>query len=450
MTRSVFAGAHRLLFTDGTASSSVAQTLLWRLGALTVSFGTGVVTARALGTAGRGEFTAIGLWPQLLAYLLTFGVPISLIYNVRRMPERRDEFFSAAVVIAVVSSICAGIVGVFVIPIALAKYPHWVVMYGQVAMIFGPQFSLGLVLGAAFESRGDFRDSNLLRNVSPFAILVLLFGLLLTHRFTPVTAFFAYSLPPLVSVAYFLRRELRSFVRSPGAILTAARQLLSYGLRAYIIDVLNTISTQVDQLLVVGFLSASELGLYSVALSASRVLVVAHGSIVTVLLPRALSLDESDAFNLIGRATRISLALTGAAGVGLALFAPVLVPRLYGAGFWPSVGVVQILSLEAVLSGAVYVLAQGFMISGQPTAVSTVQAVGLALTVPLMLLLMPRFGLLGAASALCLSTSARLIFVMAAYPLRLRRAVPSLILTPADLRYLRQKVMPLLAHGGAP
>jgi O-antigen/teichoic acid export membrane protein len=108
----------------------------------------------------------------------------------------------------------------------------------------------------------------------------------------------------------------------------------------------------------------------------------------------------------------------------------------YGSEYVEAAGALRILVIEVVLSGATYVLAQSFMALGRPGVVTVLQATGLSLSVPLMLVLIPRWGIYGAAVSLLASTVARLIFVIAAYRVFLKIHSPSLIPNRDDLKLL--------------
>ena len=64
---------------------------------LIVGLLTGIITARVLGAAGRGEMAAIIYWPQLLSYVLTLGLPSALIYNMKSRPEEAESLISVAI-----------------------------------------------------------------------------------------------------------------------------------------------------------------------------------------------------------------------------------------------------------------------------------------------------------------------------------------------------------------
>jgi len=89
-----------------------------------------------------------------------------------------------------------------------------------------------------------------------------------------------------------------------------------------------------------------------------------------------------------------------------------------------------------VLSGATLVLAQAFMALERPGVITALQVVGLLLTLPLMLVFVPRLGIVGAGLALLISTSARLIFVLASFPVFLNMPVPNILPKTEDIRFM--------------
>jgi O-antigen/teichoic acid export membrane protein len=189
----------------------------------------------------------------------------------------------------------------------------------------------------------------------------------------------------------------------------------------------------VDQALVVSLLSPVAMGTYAVALSASRVLNALQTSIVTVLLPSVAAKPPAEVVALTSRAVRVSTALAAIGAAAIALAGPLALRVLYGAKFVGAVPVFRILLVEVVLSGATLILVQAYMAIGRPGVVTGLQALGLGLSIPLMLLLIPRFGLVGAALALLISTCVRLTLTLAGYPRLLRTRVPKLLVTVDDV-----------------
>ncbi len=412
---------------------TVGQTLISRVAIQGLNAGTGVLTARLLLPAGRGELAAITLWSQFLAGLVSFGLPSALIFYIRSRPERTRELLGSALGLSTLLSVVVGVIGAFCMPSWLRQYPPWAIHTAQWFLLVTPLCSAVAVLRAALEANNAFTTSNFAQLLNPVATLAFLLVLLALHRFNTFTASCAYifAIVPVLTLLVWQARHL--LVNQSLPSVSSSRLLLTYGLRSYGIDLLGTLALQVDQVLVVAFLKPSDLGVYVVMLSLSRVLNVFQASVVMVLFPKAAGLSQDVAVALTVRAARVSLFLTGACAAAIALIGPGLLQLFYGKAYVHAVGSLRLLLLEVTISGCVFVLAQAFMALNRPGTVTLLQALGLALSVPLMLLLIPRLGILGAAFALLISTCTRFIFIYFAFKFTLRVPLPSLLPQKEDL-----------------
>jgi O-antigen/teichoic acid export membrane protein len=429
---------------SGTAA--VVQSIFARFAILAVNVLTGVITARVLLPQGRGESTAMCAWAAGISTAFAMGIPTAYTYFARREPEARRELFSAAAVACVCSGVLAGLVGVAIIPHLMRQYDKSVVQFAQLMMVFGPQMILLYLLQQALDARSQFSDSNRLRYLAPSATLVLLLVLAFFHVLVPRTSALAYFLP-MVAVTIIALYQLRDmFPLRFAAFYPSLRKLYGYGLRIYPLDLLNQFALMIDQVIVIGFLSAAQLGIYSAALSASRMINVFPLALNTVLFPKAAGLSDADIANLAGRSARITTGLSAVGGIVMILAVPIILPLLYGRAFSAAAPITRVLIVEAVLSGPASVLTQAFIASGRATTASIFQIVALSFSIPLLLILVPRFGLMGAAVAILASTIARLLMISFSYPLILKRRIPNLLMTLSDLRYLRGALS--LGHRG--
>ena len=405
---------------------------------------TGILTARALLPTGRGQLAAMTLWSLFLASLTTFGIPSSLVYFLRSRPDRRGDLITSGLVMAGALGVITGIVGAILMPQLLHKYPLWLIRDAQWLMIVTPICSLTFVGRAILEAHSQFSASNVSQVLNPLFTLLALLALLLTHHLTVLSAALCYILA-IVPVATVLIRRVKPWVdRTARPSLAACKLLLSYGMRSYWIDLLGTLSFQVDQVLVISLLTPADMGLYVVMLSLSRMANVFQNSVITVLFPKATGQTPERIRDLTGRAGRVSFVITACATLLVGLLGPTLLKVFYGKDYTSATGCLRILLVEVTLSGLVFILAQAFMALNHPGTVSLLQGFGLALSVPLMLVLIPRFGITGAAISLLLSTSARLVFICAGFPFYLKMPVPDLVpkrddFTPLLLRLRRSR-----------
>ena len=402
---------------------------------------TGILTARALAPAGRGELSAMILWYVFLASVFSFGVPSALTYRLRRHPEQLSELSGAALVLALLISAFAGTVGYFGLPHWIPQYSPEVLLFARIFLLNTPVSVLVGIGRATLESQGDFTASNLSLIGPPALTLAGLSVLWWTHTFTPINAAWCYvlaGLPPLLWMGRSFYRAVRPRFRR---LQSSVRLLVSYGIRSYGIDLCGTLSIYVDQALVVRILSPGSMGTYVVALSLSRILNVFHTAVVMVLFPRAVSRPAHEVLALTGRAVRMTTCATTICGAGIMFAGPHLLVLLYGPEYRAAAAILRILVVEVVIAGATQVLSQAFMALSRPGVITALQAVGLLLTLPLMLLLVPRFGIEGAAVSLLLSTCARFAFVLASFSRFLGLPCPGLLPRLADLSFFYDAVL---------
>ena len=429
----------RWLSQGRSSTAATLQTLLTRVFILAINMATGIITARVLAPLGRGEQAAMGLWPQFLAYAMTLGLPSALLYNLKRHPDKKSEMFSAALVLGTAMGLVATLTGIIFIPSWLNQYSTEVIQEAQWLMLTAPLALLTVTFTAALEADNNFATANQVRYLPPLLTLVTLGVLALTQTLTPLTSTLAYLLSGIPIFFWMLGQLWNRFHPRWYGIGKYYKPLLSYGLRSYGIDLLGTLSGQVDQALIVGLLPPASMGLYVIALSLSRMLGVFHSSIVTVLFPKTAARPVAEVVDLTGRAARVSLAFILLVAVAAIILGPMFLGLLYGSKYMGAVPVFRILVIESVISNTAWILIQAFMALGKPGTVTILQGIALGLTVPLLLVFIPAYGLLGAGLALLCSSTVRAISALVCYPLVLKVRPPGLIMTREDLYFILDK-----------
>ena|SRR5450631_1168650 len=143
---------------------------------------------------------------------------------------------------------------------------------------------------------------------------------------------------------------------------------------------------------------------------------------------------------MAGTAARISTLCTACIGLFVALLGPTVLHVLYGRDYMVASPILRVLILEVILGGMTMVLAQAPMALGRPGVVTILQMIGLGLTV-LMMILVPRFGILGAGYSLLISTACRLIFIAMSFEWFLKVPCPRLWLNGSDLAFTFSKAL---------
>jgi O-antigen/teichoic acid export membrane protein len=422
---------------SGGGGRAVLTTIVSKFGILLINAATGIMTARALKPEGRGELSAMILWPVFLSFVTTLGIPSSMIYVLRRRAAHQGLFIVNGFMMTLCLGLIACVAGAAVLPFWLRhQYSAHVIFYAQMFMLVTPLLSLTLTGRATLEANGHFNYSNQILILYPATTLLGLLVLFGFHRLSPVSAALAYAFNAVPSFAYMVYRTLPLLETRWQISINACKTMLSYGLRSYGVDLLGTLALQVDQVVVVSMLSAGQMGVYGVILSLSRMFNLFQTSIVTILFPKASGRPAGEVLALVERSARVGTMLTACCCLVISLMGSKVLALVYGREYAGNTRCLQILLVEVTISGCVFILAQAFMALGRPGVVSILQAVGLGLSVPLMLLLVPRFGIMGAAESLLISTVARLTFVICGFRIFLKVPLPRLLLKKHDVQAL--------------
>ena len=98
---------------------SVARTAGFNLAATVAAGLGGVILARVLGPAMRGEYAAITAWFGVACIAGDLGQPGALCFYVARYPTRANEYLATSRAMMVVSGTVAVVGGMFLAPVLL-------------------------------------------------------------------------------------------------------------------------------------------------------------------------------------------------------------------------------------------------------------------------------------------------------------------------------------------
>jgi antigen flippase len=448
MTTSPLRSAGRWL-SRGDTVSVVSQTALTRVFLLLVNFATGVLIARFLGTTGRGELSALIILPPLMSSLFTFGLPSALLFYARTGESERKSLFTIAMALTAALSALMIVAGIAVVPHMLNHYDAETIRAAQWLLLLAPEIMLSYIIASFLQAAGRFGQFNQQRYLPAVVTLAGLIALKSIGMLTPLSAALSYLLPPLPVFVYTLWRMRDIIGISFVNARDVAKRLLRYGARACGIDILGTVAQQADQVLVVGLLSAASMGLYTVALSVSRVPNLIFNAMSDVIASKAIGMPPVEMTALVGRAARLT-ALGGAAfGILIAATLPFALPLFYGSEFGPAVIITDILLVEILASGISSILALSFLATGHPGIVTIVRGGSLLIVVPLLFVLIPHFALVGAACALLVSSASRVVAFALLYRSAVGTPAPSLILTRDDIRFVANRLRRRIAYVSA-
>lgn len=350
---------------------------------------TAPITARALGPDGRGELAAIVAVLVIAPVLLDLGLT-QWVARERALGTDTGQLLGAALPVAFGCSLI-GVLAAVPLSHAIGGDREVVIVFVQVGLFLTPvavllQTLVGIAIGEA-----RWRIFSAVR-VASFALpAIAIVALALADRLTVATAAGAYLGLGLASNLVLLR--LVRGVRHLPVSLSRSLAAIKFGAKTWVGTWASTANVRLDQLLMAGLVPSRELGFYAVAGTITGIPFTLIAAINNALFAR-VAVGDGD---LAARASRVSLLIVAVVGAPLAAASPVLVPFVFGTDFSAAVPMLLVLLLASLPAAPAYVLQGALPAANQPGAAMRAELVALAVTLPALVLLLPRFGGMGAA-----------------------------------------------------
>ena len=190
---------------------------------------------------------------------------------------------------------------------------------------------------------------------------------------------------------------------------------LKFGLRGYVANLLQFFNYRLDLFLVNFFLGAAGAGIYTTSVGMAEMLWNLPNAVGFVIFPKAANSSAEEMNRFTPRVFRATLALTAAGGVLLALVGKPFINIVYTSAFAAAYLPLLALLPGVVLLGGAKVLTNEISGRGYPQYNSIGSGASLVLTVIFDLLLIPRYGVLGASLASTISYGMIFLLALAFY-----------------------------------
>jgi len=399
----------------------------------------GILVARLLGPVGRGQFAAAILWPGLFAAMGGMGVGVAL---ARRAGRAADvtRVIRTGLLLTLLTGTLTAVLCAAAIPWLLPGHDTIVrnAAYVFVPFIIFNQVALAMI--AIDQGAGWFGQMNWTRLiVNPVYLLFVIFFWFAGIR---SVGWFVIGLL-IANAAVALARVGLALWHAPipgpmEPVKTVFREALPYGFAG----LLNPLTQSADKALLLYLLGTTQLGFYTVALTAASVVNSLAGAAGTVSFGMSTQAREREGFDRIARVFRFTAWTWLLAGLAVAVIIPVVLPLLYGAAFRPAIWPAIILIPAAALTGQASILEQAMRGQGRAFIGLEARAAGLLVMIAVGWLLAPVFGILGVVFAAIGSQAIVLTVMMFAARWHFHRALLNALLPRmSDLLELKRRLL---------
>ena len=375
-----------------------------------------VVTARALGPAGRGTLAALTFVMLVAGQCATLGLGDAAVVRIGQAKARAQDALSSSLLAVMFASLGGALVvlAYSMLQLPLDDVGVWAAV--AVGCTTVPVVAVGqLLLFMVYANQRIDAMSALSLVMAMTATLgvVLFCAVLDLDILGGMLASLAAATSGFVLAGRMLRRA--GLRLRPHGSRGYLRPALTYGMRAQLANVLAYSSARLDLLFVYALVGQAEAGIYSVALTLGMIAGFVAVSLSYASFPRMVGMAERDAMSLTAEMVRMAFILGAALAAFLAAVLSTLIAVLLGRQY-DDVLVPGFLLLAAnVLWGGQWLLSRSIASRGDPSLLLRSFSLNLVTMVAADAVLIPMGGAVGAAAGALLACAAGLLLCLKVY-----------------------------------
>ncbi|MEO8570960.1 MAG: polysaccharide biosynthesis C-terminal domain-containing protein [Chloroflexota bacterium] len=382
-----------------------------RFGLAVLIFGTDIALARLLGPSAKGRFALVLLYSQLAALLVGVGTDQALaVVSGRDRATARHGFANALIWTAIVGG-AAVLCSIWLFgapgdgqatgPLAslIPNLSGTQFLFAAVAVPGELFFGLGLF---ALLGRKRVVPYSLIRVIRRGILLVMVVAAAAVARLSLDVALVLNLVALALTAGVIVWVAAGDGIVGPRPSLPLLREELRFGTRALPGALAERLQFRADSFLINIILGVRETGIYSVTSGLAETLWYVPNALGTVMFSRAVD-PKADAGRIAAVLTRTTLAVAFATAIPTFVLGPRLVRFVYGSQFTDAGVALRLILPGIVAYSVVAVLSRYITGRGKPGTGTLILIGGLAVNVAINLVLIPRFGIVGAAAASSIS-----------------------------------------------
>ncbi len=412
-----------------------------------LAFGVAVVVARTLGAEGRGVYALFLLSASIAQVVLSLGMNVAAVYELGKGVSSVSRVVANTLHVTLGAALVSGALVLLAWPIIGDRLldhdtSYWIFAFAV------PLFISYNVLATVLQGASRFQAMNAVIVAQPLVLLGILVAMTTIGDLDPTAALIAWSIATLVATLLALVL-LRADLRIPELFKFDApslRRQVTFGLKGQLGNLVQLLNYRLDQYIVLLFVSTAGVGIYAVSVTLTQSVWFFANAVATVLLPRLTAADDADAARTTPLICRSTLLVSAIAALALGAVSPWLVEGLFGGEFSGALTPLLWLLPGTVALAGSKILSSYILSRGQPLTNSAITITALAVTLAADFILIPPFGLTGAAVASSLAYATHFGLSLAAYSrLSGGSVADALLVRPQDVRNLvsmaRQRLM---------
>jgi O-antigen/teichoic acid export membrane protein len=416
-----------------TLVGDVIGTYATRLANISLSLITGIITARMLGPHKRGVFSLIYLFASTIVTFIKLGGAQASVYSIRRGRVPAERVAANALIVALVLGSISGVI-VFLfrhqlMATFLRGVPEWSVL---MSLPLIPVLLFESYFNAIVQALGMFGLYNRRMLIGTASLVFGIFVCLVIFNGGLPAAILVVVCNPIAMDSWLLAtvyRMLRFPLRLDWELL--GREL-RFGLKSHVQILAQHLHLRADVYLVAYFLNPAEVAFYVMSVRLAEFMLDIPRTVGMVMYPRLASLDDAAMHRMAAQGCRRTLLITTTAAVLIGAAGPSLIVLWYGRAYAPAARPLPFIAAGIVMMSVLVLLTQTFTSRNKQQVNIVVGFIALSGNLGLNLVLIPMWGIVGAALASMISYTAAAALLVVLFLRESRLSVVDVLIPRVD------------------
>lgn len=402
-----------------------------------------IIIARSLGPENQGIFSLILLLPTILVTFTNFGVGVSTVYLMQKSKYKLFDVIKTNYIISIFLSIFTIIIGFTVIYLSDELFFSTVdLSLLLIALIAVPPLLNNQFIQTVFQGLEDFKTFNIVLVVGQSINLVIILLLSIINSLTILTSLIAYicsNIGITFILFYMIKKKLKFNYKEGTFDKKYLQESIEYGVKSHLSNILAFLNYRVDMLIIAFLLNPIQVGYYTIAVNITERIWFLSQAVSTVLFPRISKMSDEEAkVQLTTFTIKIMLLTSIIMGVILLFLSDIFVNILFGSEYQMS-AIILVYLIPGIVFGSISrLIANDFAGRGKPEYNLYTSIFTLISNIVLNFILIPIFGVIGAALATSITYLINLILKCILYRRLTKVSYKNLLLLNiADINHIK-------------
>lgn len=373
-----------------------------------------VITARALAVDDRGMYSLAFMISRTAVWFGGFQLAQSQIFHIGRRGISPERVLGASLPLLAVLAVALWGALHLAASWLLGTFDALEPEVLQIATVFAPLLLVGGALTQLFRAMNRLDEFNLIRPMAPLFQLAA-FGWVAFRNGSVVDFALALAAAEAVYVVVVLWMILRAVRPDFRGARDIGLDLFRYGARLEAATAVGATEVRVAGFIVAYFTSVDQVAFWAIGKALADQLTTLPSVVSSVLHPKIAGGSDQQAAQMTAAACRGTIVLVGTLVAIVGLLAHPLVWALYGAAYLDAALVLSLLLPFAVAQSMGRVLTRYFVIGDYLRFLGILNTVTFLVNIGLLVLLVPRWGIIGAGIATSTAHGVRAAITCIAY-----------------------------------